>query len=96
MRWRIGSEHRQRRRRRRRCREWTSESSTSDAASLSPTSLQAYPREEGEEEIGTLLENDTPPFPLMVSPAQTVRDRGLKIFIDVHLGITTGLIQAIF
>ena len=44
------------------------------------------------------LENASPPppFALMVSPAQTVRDRGLKIFMDVHLGITTGVIQVIF
>jgi len=32
----------------------------------------------------------------MVSPAQTVGDGGLKFFIDLHLGITTGVIQAIF
>ena len=36
-----------------------------------------------------------PHFPLMVSPAQTVRDSGLKTFMDVYLGITTGVIQAI-
>jgi len=47
-------------------------------------------------QIGTIKKMRTSPFSFTAPAAQTGRGRGLKFFMEVHLGTTTGVIQANF